>query len=243
MTDYTSNRKGNSKPYSNSSIASEPSSFKGFGYNVPMSVRLKRYVPWALLVFAGLSVLPAYMRLYVLRGASDIPTVLLGDKVVVNNAAYKVKIPSSNITVFRSGLPKRGDFVLLRLGNHLRLKGGFFKRVLGLPGETIEMRENRVIVNGRALPVRALNPADFDWVPKAHPIGSVVQDEDGHWITFTPRKSEHQNYPPIRLSDGQYFVLGDNRDNSEDSREFGPVSEDLLLGKVIAIFETGERSK
>jgi signal peptidase I len=76
-----------------------------------------------------------------------------------------------------------------------------------------------------------------------HPIGSVVQSEDGHWITFTPDKSAHRNHPPIQLSDGQYFVLGDNRDDSEDSREFGPVSEDLLLGKVIATFATGDRTR
>ena len=130
----------------------------------------------------------------------------------------------------------------MRLRNHPRLKAGFFKRIIGLPGEIIELRENRVIVNGHALPVRALNPADFAWVPKAHPLGSLVEDEDGHWITFTPEKSGHRNHPAVRLSDRQYFVLGDNRDDSEDSREFGPVPEDLLLGKVIATFATGDRA-
>jgi signal peptidase I len=123
------------------------------------------------------------------------------------------------------------------------LRFGFFKRIMGLPGETIEIRENRVIVNGRAIPVRDLDPADFAWVPTGHPIGSTVQNEDGHWITFTPGKSERRNLPPIRLLDGQYFVLGDNRDDSEDSREFGPVSGDLLLGRVIATFATGPRAK
>jgi signal peptidase I len=168
---------------------------------------------------------------------------LLGDKVVVNTAAYQLKLPYSNATLFRTGVPKRGDFVQLRLNDHPRLKSAFFKRVMGLPGEVIEIRENRIFINGRAIPVRELNPADFAWVPKAHPIGSVVQDEDGHWITFTPGKSERRNHPPVRLSDRQYFVLGDNRDDSEDSREFGPVSEELLLGKVIATLATGERSR
>jgi type IV secretory pathway protease TraF len=70
-----------------------------------------------------------------------------------------------------------------------------------------------------------------------------VQDEDGHWITFTPWKSEHRNYPPVRLLDRQYFVLGDNRDDSEDSREFEPISEDLLVGKAIATFARAERTK
>jgi signal peptidase I len=183
------------------------------------------------------------MHAYTLIGPSDIPTVLLGDKIIVNRAAYKLKLPYSNVTLFRTGLPKRGDFVLLHVPNNPRLRFGFFKRIMGLPGEIIEIRENRVIVNGGAIPVRALDPADFAWVPKGHPIGSVVQSEDGHWITFTPGKSEHRNHPPIRLSDGEYFVLGDNRDDSEDSREFGPVSEDLLLGKVIATFASGERTR
>ncbi len=143
--------------------------------------------------------------------------------------------------LFRTGLPKRGDFVLLHLLNSPRLKIRVFKSVVGLPGEVIEIRENRVIVNARDLPVRALKPADFAWVLKAHPIGSVVQSEGGHWITFTPGKGAHRNHPPNRLSGGQYFGLGDNRDDSEHSRQFGPVSGDLLLGKVIATLATGER--
>jgi len=192
---------------------------------------------------AMLTLIPSYLWAYKLAGTSDIPTVLLGDQVIVNKAAYRVNLPYTNVALFRAGLPKRGDFVLLRLRNHPPLKSAFFKRILGLPGETIEIRENRVIVNGRALPARSLNPADFAWVPKAHPIGSVVQDEDGHWITFTPGKDEHRNCPPIRLSDRQYFVLGDNRDGSLDSREFGPISEESLLGKVIATFATGERAR
>jgi len=204
---------------------------------------LKRNARWVLLVLAGLSLVPSYLRAYVLSGPSDIPTVLLGDKVIVNRAAYRLKLPYSTVTLFRTGSPKRGDFVLVQVPNDPRLRSPVIKRIMGLPGETIEIRENRVIVNGRAIPVRDLNPAGFAWVPKAHPIGSVVESEDGHWITFTPGRSEHRNHPPVRLSDGQYFVLGDNRDDSEDSREFGPVSEELLLGKVIATFATGERTR
>jgi signal peptidase I len=208
-----------------------------------MLVWLKRHALSVLFVLAGLSLVPAYLRAYRLTGSSDIPTVLVGDKIVVNSAAYSLKLPYSGVTLFRTSPPKRGDFVLLHILNHPRLRSAFFKRVMGLPGETIEIRENRVIVDGRAIPVRQLNPAGFSWVPKAHPIGSVVEDEDGHWITFTPGQSEHRNHPPIRLSQDQYFVLGDNRDPSYDSREFGPVSGDLLLGKVIATFATGERTR
>ena len=200
---------------------------------------MKRRLGIVLGVLVGLCLAPAYLHAYKLAGPSDIPTLLLGDKVIVNGAAYGVNLPYSNVRLFRSGSPKRGDLVLLHVLPNLKFV--FFKRVMGLPGETIEIRENRVVVNGRALPVTDLNPAEFAWVPQAHPIGSTVQDEDGHWITFTPGKSKQRNHPPISLSNGQYFVLGDNRDDSKDSRDFGPVSEDLLLGKVIATFATGER--
>jgi signal peptidase I len=207
-----------------------------------MLPRVKRYRGIVLLALAGLGLAPCYLRAYKLAGASDIPTLLLGDQVIVNRAAYTVNLPYSNVRLFRTGASKRGDLVLLHILKDPHLKYAFVKRVMGLPGETIEIRENRVVVNGRALPVTDLNPADFAWVPKAHPIGSAVQNEDGHWITFTPGRGERRNFPPIRLAEGQYFVLGDNRDPSKDSRDFGPVSQDLLLGKVIATFATGERN-
>ncbi len=212
-------------------------------YNAVMLAGLKRHVLAFLFVLAALGLVPAYLRAYTIVGGSEIPTVLLGDKIVVNNAAYILKVPYSNAKLFRTGSPKRGDFVCLQIPNNSRLKGAFFKRIMGLPGETIELQENRVLIDGRALSVKALNPGEFTWVPKAHPIGSIVENEDGHWITYTPGKSENRNHPPTRLADGQYFLLGDNRDGSFDSREFGPVSEDFFLGKVIAIFPTGERAR
>lgn len=94
------------------------------------------------------------------------------------------------------------------------------------------------------MPTRPLNPADFAWVPKAHAIGlTMMEDENGHWIAFTPGKSEYRNHPATRLADGQYFLLGDNRDDSYDSRAFGPVHSGLFLGKVIAILPTGHRDR
>src|ERR1700678_388248 len=174
-----------------------------------MMAWFRRHVWKVLLVFAELSIVRPYLHAYTLIGPSDIPTVLLGDKLIVNSAAYSLRLPYFNFKLFRTGSPKRGDFVLVHIRNNPRLRFGFFKRIVGLPGETIEILENRVIINGRAIPVTDLNPADFAWVPKAHPIGSAVQSEDGHWITFTPGKSEHRNHPPVRLVDGEYFVLGD----------------------------------
>ncbi|MGA3027908.1 MAG: signal peptidase I [Bryobacteraceae bacterium] len=216
--------------------------FVRVAYDDRMRRYFKRHVFALLLVLAGLGLAPAYLHAYKIGGASAVPTVLVGDKILVNCAAYSLKAPYSSATLFRTGSPRRGDLVFLRLPNEPRLRG-FFKRIIGLPGETVELRENRVLIDGRAMPVKALNPADFAWVPKTHPIGTTVEYEDGHWITFTAGGSPYRNHPATRLTAGQYFLLGDNRDNSYDSREFGPVSEDFFLGKIIAILPTAERVK
>ena len=87
-----------------------------------------------------------------------------------------------------------------------------------------------------------MNAADFRWVPNSHPTGTEVWDEDGHWITCTPAKSALRNHGPVQLREHTYFVMGDNREASEDSRGFGPVPEDALLGRLVAIFPTGPRA-
>jgi signal peptidase I len=115
------------------------------------------------------------------------------------------------------------------------------KRVIGVPGDEVEVRDNRVLVDGQPLVVKTLVRSDFAWVPESNKLGSVVQNEDGHWIAFTPDKSENRNHPLIRLEAGQYFVLGDNRDESADSRAWGPLHEDLILGKVILILPPRRR--
>ena len=201
---------------------------------------LKRHLRAVLLVSAGLSLTPAYLRAFSLIGPSEAPTLLLGDTAIVNEAAFSVRLPYSSVKLFRINSPKRGDMVQLRLPGGSNLG---FKRVLGLPGETIQIEENRVIVNGVALSVSSLDRAHFGWVSEANRIGSSIMNEDGHWITYTPGKSQYRNYPEIRLAGDQYFLLGDNRDNSADSRMWGPVSEGLILGKVVAVFPTGARNK
>ena len=166
---------------------------------------LKRYLRAVLLALTGLSLVPAYLRAYSIAGASDAPTALLRDTIIVNKAAYTVRLPYSNVKLLRIGSPKRGDMVQVRLQGSSSLG---IKRVMGVPGETIELKENRVIVNGQAVPVKTLNRADFAWVPAVNPIGSSVGSEDGHWelegrflrvITLEDQVTIHNAFPDRRF--------------------------------------------
>ena len=181
----------------------------------------------------GLAILPSYLRAYKPITPSEAPSINIGDSFLVNQAAYALRLPYSNVKLWRTGSPKRGDMIQMLLpGKSDRV----IKRVMGLPGETIEFRDNRGVVNGRVLPLQPLNRADFDWVAEANHIGSDVFDEDGHWISFTPGRGQCRNHAPVTLSAHEFFLVGDNRDASLDSRIWGPIAEDQILGKVVVTY-------
>jgi signal peptidase I len=197
-----------------------------------MRAQLRRRFAISLGVLVGLAVLPSYLWAFKLTTSSAAPTITIGGSFLVNKAAYNFRLPYSGVTLLQTSSPTRGDIVQFR---HPDLPIIGPKRVVGLPGETIEFRENRVIVDGRVLPLRLLNRAEFDWVTPVNRIGSNVYDEDGHWISFTPGEGEYRTLEPVRLGPNEYFLVGDNRDNSVDSRVWGPIAERQILGKVIFI--------
>lgn len=197
-----------------------------------MRAILRRRFAISLGLFAGLALLPSYVWAFKLATSSAAPTITIGGEFLVNKAAYNFRLPYSGAALFQTNSPKRGDIVLFR---HPSLPILGPKRVIGLPGETIEFKENRVIVDGRLLPLRPLNRAEFDWVAPLNRIGSGVYDEDGHWISFTPGEGEYRTHPPVRLGPHEYFLAGDNRDASADSRTWGPIAERQILGKVVFI--------
>ena len=102
----------------------------------------------AIALIGGVFVsLPSYVSAYTVSGPSEAPTLLLGDRVIVNLAAYDLKLPYSTIRLCATGAPRRGDLVAFLVPNRNTLG---LKRVVGLPGDVVEMRENRLIVNGRS---------------------------------------------------------------------------------------------
>jgi signal peptidase I len=177
---------------------------------------LKSVRNFALAAFA-LALVPTCLRAYKITGISEAPTMVLGDKILVNRVAY----------VFTT--PRRGEMLVLHFPDR-----PFFgpKRVIGIPGDTVEMVDSRVIVNGRTLPMHELKRASFNWIAPDNHIGSVVAEEDGHLIAFTPGLA-YNSHAPVHLATDEYFLLGDNRDISADCRIWGPVHPDRFMGKVI----------
>ena len=206
-----------------------------------MTPKRRRYFILAALIVSVVAIAPAYLSAFTIKvgGVSEVPTILPGDVIVVNRAAYTARLPYSTIALVHVGTIRRGDMVLVALPT-----GGVApKRVLGVPGDTFEMIENQVILNSKPLPTVTLERTDFAWVPAASRLGSRVLDEDGHWSSFTPGRGTHRDYPPTRVMKDHFFVVGDNRDESEDSRVWGAVSQDRILGKVILVLPTGRRVK
>jgi signal peptidase I len=159
------------------------------------------------------------------------PTIQEGDRVVVNKLAYDLKIPFTTKKIIGWGDPKRGDIVVLFSpvdGTRL------VKRVVAVPGDTVAMRDNQLYVNGapaKQSPIAIVGTRDAGT--------AYVLDEDltGHMhkVMLTPEIVAVRSFGPIEVTKGNYFVLGDNRDNSNDSRFIGFIERRRIVGKAVAV--------
>jgi signal peptidase I len=193
----------------------------------------KRWLSIAIPLLVVGVLIPSYVRAYRVAGASDAPSYLVGDRILVNKAAYDIRLPFTGLVIVSHSAPERGDVVLYRSPRDENL---VFKRVAGQPGDVVSMRGNHLTINGTVLRYVAIDDETPQPVAATNRFGKTIETEAGngpeHAITYTPGASPFASFGAVRLPDRHYYMIGDNRDHSEDSRSYGPVPRDRILGKV-----------
>jgi signal peptidase I len=166
---------------------------------------------------------------------SMMPTLLVGDFILVNKFSYGLRLPVLNTKVLELGEPQRGDVVVFRYPEDPSID--YIKRVVGLPGDHIVYQDKQLTINGE--PVGQLPQGTYigTGAGAASTGASLRYEQLGdvkHDILVRPgvRGIEGE----ITVPPGHYFMMGDNRDNSKDSRYFGPVPEENLIGKAFMIW-------
>ena len=164
------------------------------------------------------------------------PTILEGDRIFVNKLAYDLKVPFTTWHLAEWDNPERGDVVVFFSPvDGIRL----VKRVVGVPGDVLELRGNRLYVNGKVAEYQPLDEAAAREVARqmGSPGTAVVlatESLDGqkHPVMVMPyRFNEKRAFGPVTVPPGKYFMMGDNRDNSNDSRFYGFVDRSSLVGR------------
>jgi signal peptidase I len=160
------------------------------------------------------------------------PTILEGDVVFVNRLAFDVKVPLTDVIVAHTGAPKRGDIVTFtRPEDGMRL----IKRIAAVPGDTIAMRDNRLTINGEAIAYAPLGNAVETPSPGRFVDAEQVRETfgtDAHTIQWLSHVASRSTFAPMAIPADQYLMLGDNRDDSEDSRYFGLIPRERLIGRA-----------
>ena len=161
------------------------------------------------------------------------PTILEGDRVFVNKLAYDLKVPFTTWHLAEWANPQRGDIVVFYSpydGTRL------VKRVVGLPGDVVELRNEQLIINGSLVDYRPLSTEISGQLSPSEQAQSLFATEElpahHHAVMAIPSRPAKRTFGPVQVPAGCYFMMGDNRDNSFDSRYFGIVERRRIVGKA-----------
>jgi signal peptidase I len=196
-------------------------------------------IPWY--VDLSRSFFPVILAVLVLRSfvvepfripsGSMMPTLLAGDFILVNKFSFGVRLPITNTKIIDSGSPQRGDVTVFRYPEDPSV--AFIKRIMGLPGDRLEYRDKQLSINGEPVAQEQLPAGSDGSVPGYDLFVDELGDKTFHTLQ---RKGPNNLSWSYVVPEGHYFALGDNRDNSRDSRFWGPLPEENLIGKAFLIW-------
>ena len=192
------------------------------------------FLPLLLLIFGGRAF--AYEPMRVPSGSMT-PTLLTGDFILVDKHAYGLRNPFDNERWTGAGTPARGDVAVFRYPHDPSQR--YVKRIVGLPGDVVEIRDGELILNGRPTPLRAeAIVVDTGSPGPAVPRRRFTEDLDGreHAILRCTNGCADGQGGRWVVPEGHYFAMGDNRDNSADSRYWGFVSDAELVGRAVVVW-------
>jgi len=170
---------------------------------------IKEYIePIVIAVLIALFIRAFIVQAFKIPSSSMEPTLLVGDYLLVNKFIYGVRIPYSDMKFFEYKKPKRGDIIVFVFPKDR--KKDFIKRVVGTGGEKVTIIHNKIYIDDK-----------------------LIDDPWGH---FTMPRSSIEDYGPIKVPEGSLFVMGDNRDNSQDSRFWGFVKTNEVKGKAFIVY-------
>jgi signal peptidase I len=162
------------------------------------------------------------------------PTILIGDRVVVNKLAYDLKLPFTTWHLAKWDNPKRGDIVTFYSPKDEKL---LIKRIIGISGDVVSLRNNQLFINNQASEYSELEPSIIEQLDpeqrEEHAFYTETIDDIEHPVMLVPSAPTHYNsFGPVKVPDDHYLVLGDNRDHSGDSRIIGFIERSRITGRA-----------
>lgn len=167
---------------------------------------------------------------------SMLPNLYIGDFILVSKSQYGIRLPVLKTKVLDISLPDRGDVMVFRFPADP--KTNFIKRVIGIPGDVITYQNKRLSINGKLIPIEQQETSDFleeFYKDKSNMISFYEKFNERAFLVLNDNNRRSRSLR-IVVPDGQYFVMGDNRDHSNDSRFWGFVPESHIIGKAFFIW-------
>jgi signal peptidase I len=184
---------------------------------------LRELCIFAVFAFVLLSARSSLADHYSVPTGSMQPTVAIDDRILVNKAAYGLRVPFTSTFVTQFEGPELGDAVVLRSPQDGKV---LLKRVVGVPGTTVEIHMGQISIDGTLAPIEEI-------------YGVLIENLAGtrHAVRLT--NAGGPDFGPMTIPDGHYLVVGDNRGDSHDGRSFGLVTRDAILGRAFAVYWRG----